>query len=47
MALLCSTGSYTQYLVINHNGKEYGKKKYVFIYISESFCCTEEINTTL
>ena len=31
MALLCSTGNYTQYPVINHNGKEY-EKKFVFIY---------------
>ena len=30
--LLCSTGNYIQYLVINHNGKEY-EKKYLYLYI--------------
>ena len=50
--LLYSTGNYIQYLVINHNGKEY-EKEYIYIYIcmyvciTESFCCTAEINTTL
>ena len=40
--LLYSTGNYIQYPVINHNGKEYEKE-----YITESLCCTPEINTTL
>ena len=40
--LLCSTGNYIQYAVINHNGKEYEKE-----YIIELFCCTPETNTTL
>ena len=32
--LLYSTGNYTQYLVINHNGKEYVKENmYMHIYI--------------
>ena len=39
--LLYSTGNYTQYLVITYNGKESEKE-----YITESLCCTEEINTT-
>ena len=34
-----STGNYTQYPEMNHNGKEYLKKEVV--------CCTAEINTTL
>ena len=40
--LLCSTGNYIQYLMINHNGKEY---MYVcaYIYITESLCCTTVI----
>ena len=38
--LLYSTGNYIQYLVINHNGKEY-------TCITESLCYTTEINTTL
>ena len=42
--LLYSTGNYIQYPVINHNGKEYEK---VYICITESLCCTAEINTTL
>ena len=42
--LLYSTGNYIQYPVTNHNGKEYEK---VYICITESFCCTAEINTTL
>ena len=44
--LLCSTGNYIQYPGINHNGKEY-KKQYIYMCISESLCCTAEINTTL
>ena len=42
--LLYSTGNCSQYPVINHNGKEYEKE---YIYITESLCCTPEINTTL
>ena len=42
--LLYSTGTYTQYPVTNHNGKEYEKE---YIYKTESLCCTAEINTTL
>ena len=38
-----STGNYHQYPVINHNEKEYEK----YIFITESNCCTAEINTTL
>ena len=41
-----STGSYIQYPVINHDGKSY-KKECVCVYITESLCCTEEINTTM
>ena len=46
--LLYSSGTYIQYLVINHNGKEY-EKEYIYMYvcITESLCCTAEINTTL
>ena len=40
--LLYSTGIYIQYLVINHNGKEYEKEG---IYITELLCCAAEINT--
>ena len=43
--LLYSTGNYIQYLVINSNGKEY-EKEYIYICITESLCCTAEINTT-
>ena len=42
--LLYSTESYTQYLMINHNGKEYRKKN---LYVTESLCCSAVINTTL
>ena len=42
--LLYSTGNYIQYLIINHNRKEYEKG---YIYITESLCCTPETNTTL
>ena len=38
--LLYSTGSYTQYPVINY-GKEY-EKEYIHMCITESFCCTEK-----
>ena len=44
--LLYSTGNYIQYPVINHNGKDY-EKEYIYICITESLCCTAEINTTL
>ena len=37
-------GNYTQYLVINHNGEEYEKR--ICICITESLCCTAEINST-
>ena len=53
--LLYSTGTYVQYPVINHNGKEYiknVKKMYSYIYVCDSYidkslCCIAEINTTL
>ena len=35
---------------MNHNGKEYEKIyicTYIYVYITESFCCTMEIRTTL
>jgi len=35
---LYSTGNYVQYLVINHNGKEY-EKEYITV-----LCCIAEIN---
>ena len=41
-----STGNYIQYPVINHNGKEYEKKN-VYLCITESLCCTAEINKIL
>ena len=50
MVLLCSTGSYIQYPVINHNRKEYEKEcvcVYVCVCITESLCCIVEINTIL
>ena len=35
------------YSVINHNGKEYLKNVYIYVLnITESLCCTAEINTT-
>ena len=42
---LYSTENYSQYSMINHSGKEY--KKECVICITESFCCTAKINTTL
>ena len=47
-ALLYSKGNYSQYLEINHNGKEY-KKECIFIYnwVYINTFCTAEINTTL
>ena len=46
-----STENYIQYLMINHNRKEYKKRMYtyicVYIYITESLCYTAEIKTTL
>jgi len=40
--LLYGTGNNSQYSILNHNGKEHEK-----MYITESLCCTAEINTTL
>ena len=42
--LLYSTENYTQYPMIDHNGKEYRKKN---VYITESLCCSAVTNTTL
>ena len=42
--LLNSTGNDIQYLVITYNEKEY---IYVYIYKTNSLCCTPETNTTL
>ena len=44
MVLVYSTGNYIQYPMINHNGKESEKG---YVWITESLCCTAEINTTL
>ena len=44
--LLYSTGNYIQYPAINHNGKEY-EKECIYTCITESLCCTSEINTIL
>ena len=41
-----SRENYIQYIVITYNGKE-SKKECVYIYITESLCCTPETNTTL
>ena len=42
--LLYSTGDYSQYPVINNNGKECKKECiYICIYITESLCCRAEI----
>ena len=50
--LLCSTGNYIQYPVVNHNGKEYEKNGLYMcvcacVCVYESSCCTAEIHTTL
>ena len=42
--LLYNTGNCIQHPVINLNRKEYEK---IYLYITESLCCTEEINATL
>ena len=42
-----STGNYNKYPLINHNGKEYKKKEYMYVCITESLCCTAEIGPTL
>ena len=44
--LLYSTGKYIQYPMINRNRKEY-EKECVYMCITESLCCTAEINRTL
>ena len=53
MFLLYSTGNYIQYLLINHNGRYYKKRKYIHICVcvcvcvAESVFCIAEMNTTL
>ena len=42
--LLCSSEDCIHCPLINHNGKEYLKK---CVYVTESLCCTAEINTAL
>ena len=37
----------TQSLGINHNGKEYLKRMYIHMCLTESLCCTAETGTTL
>ena len=44
--LLCSTGNYIQYPVINHNGKEYEKRMYMGL-ITEMLSCASEMDTAL
>ena len=47
--LLCSTGNYIQYHIINHNGKE-NKKECIYmcvcVCVTGSLFCMEKINTT-
>ena len=42
--LLCGTGNYIQYLLINHHGKEH--KNNVCMCITESLCCIAVTNNT-
>ena len=44
--LLYSTGNNTQFLGIEHDGKEY-KKENVYICMTGPLCCTEKNGTTL
>ena len=44
--LLSSMGTYTQYLIIIYMREEY-EKEYMYVCITESLCCTPEINSTL
>ena len=43
--LLCSTGNYIQYPIVNHNGKY--EEECIYTYISESFCSIAIINIKL
>ena len=46
--LMCSTGNYTQYPMINYKGKEYKKHIYMCMCVCVSvshFCFTAEIDT--
>ena len=38
--------AYIQYSMIQSNDKEYKKRIYICICITEALCCTAEINTT-
>ena len=43
--LLYSTGNYIQSLGIDHDERYYNKG--IYIYVTESFCCSAEIGTSL
>ena len=43
--LMCSTGNYIQYPIINYNEKNWEKK--VHTGINRSLCCSPETNTIL
>ena len=45
--LLYSTGNFIQYSLMNHDGKEYLKRMYVYTCITDSLYCTAEVNKTL
>ena len=45
--LLYSTGGHPQYPTSNHNGKKSIFEKNACMCITESLCCTAEIDTTL
>ena len=46
-SLLYSTGNSTQYFTVNYMGKEAKKRVNTCVYITDSLCCTAEINTPL
>ena len=45
--LLYITENSTQYYIITYMGKESEKNGDIYLYITESLCCTPETNTTL
>ena len=46
VVLLCSTGTYVQSLVIEHDGRKYEKEN-VYVYMTGSIYYTTETDTTL
>ena len=44
---MCGTGNYIQYSMINTMENNILKRVYIYIYITESLCCTSVLKSTM